>query len=85
MTPSRPISRSRRPGARAWRPAVQARELPFALRRLGFDQTRRQVELHLRIEIIELPGEILDHEVDVGNLAPLFLGAETVQPEERLA
>ena len=43
------------------------------------------LELHLRIEIIELPGEILDHEVDVGNLAPLFLGAETVQPEERFA
>ena len=43
------------------------------------------LELHLGIEIIELPGEVLDHELDVGNLAPLFLGAETVQPEERLA
>jgi hypothetical protein len=43
------------------------------------------LELHLRVEILVFPGEVLDHELHIGNLPPLFLGAETVQPEERLA
>jgi hypothetical protein len=43
------------------------------------------LELNLRIEFLVFSREVLDHEVHVGNLTALFLGAETVQPQERLA